>query len=1076
LGQVLNARGSFGPYMWSPVVNNIVSIIGFGAFLVLFGRFSEGGRMADPSAWTAGPITLVGGVATLGIVAQALVLLWPLHRIGFRFRPSLDWRGAGLATAGGIAGWTLAAQVVGQLGILVVINVANSAGAGAGAAIAGNNAYGNAFMIFMLPHSLVTVSLLTAMFTRMSGHAAADDTAAVRGDVDTGLRLIGVFTVIAGAVIAVLALPMVRVIWPTTLPLASASLPPIIVALTLGLPALGVWALVQRVHYSYEDAKGLFAIQVAMGVVVAAGAVLARLVLPRSSWVAGAALAIAVSYTLGAVWGGISVRRRIGGIGTRGTLGVVVRALLAGAVAVAVGWPLSRQFGDLSQIGFAAALGVCVLVGLVMLGLYAALLYALGVEELTELAAPLLRAARRSMGSVTTRLLRRRTEGEGVEVTIGQGTQLAGRYRLEHPTPFDLPGAECWTAHDQILDRPVRALLLREGRVHEAQDAARRAALVTDPRLLRVLDVGSHEGIAYMVTERVPGRDLGQLTAHGPLPADQARAIVGEAAVALEVARRRGVHHLALRPSAVHVTPAGAVVVSGLAVDGELTGEGPRDARSTTRTDAVALVALLYLALTGRWPSPDGAPAHGMAPAPLMAGDPIAPAEISPGVPNDLDTLCTVTLGPNDDGPHSPAELVRELEPWGTITAIEPATARAGRPSRVVDTAVDVPLPGPHDAPADGAAAQGEQPDGVVGAQGLGTGLDTHRGSAPDAPVVAPRGRGAPPPAIPPTLRRGDPRVTAASAGGGGITVPAPSAGGAGAAAPVSVPAPQPAARPAPTGAARPPHPPRDRPVRTSAFGLFDDVPPAQPPAIPPGPPAPHEESRSFDEVLGRSAGALVRKRFNPTPLVLALVAILIVIGIGWAWKALTKPAPPIGGTDGFGNPVDISQTPSTSTTDSPSASATQSPTPTDLPTAAPVIASAQQVDPPPQGDNNEHPELVGRAIDGDPSTMWVSRTYKNPKFGMKPGIGYAVILAKPAMVSEVTLLTSSTGGHVEVRATSPDKPTEGTVLASGPLSPTTVLTFSKPVEASSIVLWFTELPQTADGRNRVELHEVTLG
>ncbi len=144
-----------------------------------------------------------------------------------------------------------------------------------------------------------------------------------------------------------------------------------------------------------------------------------------------------------------------------------------------------------------------------------------------------------------------------MDVVIGQGTQLAGRYRLEHPVEFDLPGAECWTATDQILDRPVRALLLREGRVREAQDAARRAALVTDPRLLRVLDVGDHEGVAFVVTERVPGRDLGQLTAHGPLPADQARAIVGEAAVALEVARRRGVHHLALRPSAVHVTPAG---------------------------------------------------------------------------------------------------------------------------------------------------------------------------------------------------------------------------------------------------------------------------------------------------------------------------------------------------------------------------------------------------------------------------------------------------------------------------------------------------------------------------------------
>ncbi len=170
------------------------------------------------------------------------------------------------------------------------------------------------------------------------------------------------------------------------------------------------------------------------------------------------------------------------------------------------------------------------------------------------------------------------------------------------------------------------------------------------------------------------------------------------------------------------------------------------------------------------------------------------------------------------------------------------------------------------------------------------------------------------------------------------------------------------------------------------------------------------------------------------------------------------------------------STSPSTSPSDSPSASSTESPTPTDLPSAAPVIASAQQVDPPPQGDNNEHPELVGRAIDGNPTTMWVSRTYKSPEVRHEAGIGYAVILAKPAMVSKVTLLTSSTGGNVEVRATTPDKPTQGTVLASGPLSPTTVLTFSKPVEASSIVLWFTELPQTADGRNRVELHEVTLG
>ena len=51
----------------------------------------------------------------------------------------------------------------------------------------------------------------------------------------------------------------------------------------------------------------------------------------------------------------------------------------------------------------------------------------------------------------------------------------------------------------------------------------------------------------------------------------------------------------------------------------------------------------------------------------------------------------------------------------------------------------------------------------------------------------------------------------------------------------------------------------------------------------------------------------------------------------------------------------------------------------------------------------------------------------------------------------------------------------EGTVLAEGTLAPETVLTLAEPTEAQHIVLWFTELPQTEDGANRLELAEVTL-
>ena len=209
------------------------------------------------------------------------------------------------------------------------------------------------------------------------------------------------------------------------------------------------------------------------------------------------------------------------------------------------------------------------------------------------------------------------------------------------PVGTDLPGVESWTARDQILDRPVRALVLRGGNVAAAQDAARRAALVSDPRLLRVLDVGDHEGVAYTVTEPVVGQDLAELTANGPLPADKARAIVGEAAVALEVARRRGVHHLALRPAAVHVTPDGSVVVSGLAMDGELLERPHGDAKSTTRADTVGLVALLYLALTGRWPDLPAARARSRARvAPAVAGAPVRARRALPGRARTTSTPC----------------------------------------------------------------------------------------------------------------------------------------------------------------------------------------------------------------------------------------------------------------------------------------------------------------------------------------------------------------------------------------------------------------------------------------------------
>ena len=940
LGQVLNARGNFGPYMWAPVANNVVAIAGLVTFIVLFGRYVPGGGGTEIANWDSAMVAVLAGTATLGVVVQALVLVFPLYRSGFRFRPRWDWRGAGLNTAGRVAGWTFAALLVGQIGILIVMRIASAASQEAdSAAIAGNAAYTHAFTIFMLPHSLITVSLLTALFTRLSDHAAARDTKAVRTDFSIGLRTTSVFTVFAAVCLSVLALPLVRVVLPSASAAEASSLAPVIVALVAGLVALGAWSLCQRVFYAYEDAKGLFRIQVVMACTVGAGSLAGYLLLPARWWVAAAGASIAASYFLGAVWGGAQVWNRLGG-GPGPIIRLHVRAILAAGAAAAVGWPLSLVFGSLSTAGFPKALAVCVLVGSVMLASYLALLRLLGVAEAEDLLRPVLARLRRSR--------KQPVPAPPVEVdldapdgVIGRGTLLAGRYRLHQPLVTDLPETDSWTARDQILDRPVRALLLHS-KVQPAQDAARRATLVSDLRLLRILDVGDHEGLAYVVTEPVVGQDLARLTLHGPLPADQARAVVGEAAVALEVARRRGVHHLALRPSTLHVTPDDSVLVTGLGIDGELFGSTVSGARETTRADAVGLVCLLYLALTGRWPELPGGPANPGAPvAPTDQGRPVPPTELNPGVPADLDTLCTVTLGPYESGPNSPAELVQELAPWGPIRAqgifdavdAAEASVASGPPSPIADaddfiaqsaagwtvatiTEHELGLPAEEELglPADDEAGAEELAEDDAEAQAEPEPADVEPPTTevpappaddePAADVQADAGAGAEPE---PDADASDEAAADVQADAGAQAEPEPAAqAGDEPAADVqtesaAVEPPATVAPPQLTAPAAVPHVMQGRSLVTEAVVPRPSLPaatPARPEAI--GPlPADWLGDQEFDSLVASPAKPQPR-RVSTGPVFLAIVAAVLLFGLIFAWTRLTAPAPPIGGPGGL--------------------------------------------------------------------------------------------------------------------------------------------------------------------------------
>ena len=129
-------------------------------------------------------IWILAGTATLGVAVQAAALWLPLRASGFRYRPVWGFRGVGLRSASKVAGWTFAAVALSQAGYIVTSQVMTRAThllEGRDEVGAGLAAYGYAFLLFMLPHSLITVSLVTALFTRLSQAAHRGDSAAGGG-------------------------------------------------------------------------------------------------------------------------------------------------------------------------------------------------------------------------------------------------------------------------------------------------------------------------------------------------------------------------------------------------------------------------------------------------------------------------------------------------------------------------------------------------------------------------------------------------------------------------------------------------------------------------------------------------------------------------------------------------------------------------------------------------------------------------------------------------------------------------------------------------------------------------------
>ena len=404
IGQVLNANGRFGAYMWAPVVNNVVAISGLILFINLIGRQTT--EQFSPDSWPAAATLVLAGSTTLGVALQALVLLFPLKKLGLGLRLSFGLRGVGLGETARVAKWTIITMLVGNGAYLVYTNVASIAtkarpdylAMDPPRLIAGQVNLETAAMLYIIPHSVFALSLATVLFNRMSHAYVEKNLDGVRETISHGLRVIGVATVFASAALVVLAGPIGM--WFGGGSNATAALQAqVLVLLAVSAPFLSATFLMNRAFYADEDAKTPMVMQIILAA-LGVGLALAAAALPADRIVFGLAIAYSIGNIAAVVLSHIFLNRKLGHYGAARVFDVHVRLTVAALGAAAAGAAALAALGGYSPDGFAwrsfsSAVVVLVVCGALMAVAYYVMLRILKVRELDEFLEPVLARLKR---------------------------------------------------------------------------------------------------------------------------------------------------------------------------------------------------------------------------------------------------------------------------------------------------------------------------------------------------------------------------------------------------------------------------------------------------------------------------------------------------------------------------------------------------------------------------------------------------------------------------------------------------------------------------------------------------------
>ncbi|MEU2615689.1 lipid II flippase MurJ, partial [Micromonospora sp. NPDC007271] len=383
IAAVLNTRGHFAAPMWAPILNNLVVIGVLGLYIGVYGA-----KALQPGQMTPGQILLVGGGTLLGVAVQSAGLLPALRKVGFRWKWRFDFRELGLRELAQLGAWMFCYVGVNQLGLFVVVNLlTRAAGEDSQKTQAGLFIYNGVFLLLMMAHGIIAVSIITALMPRMSAAAGEGRFRDVTADLSRGTRMVTAVLAPVAVCYAVLAGPLSVVIfrYGAFTGKDAVALSTVLLVAAIGLVPFSISQLFTFAFYALPDTKTPALVNipvVALRVLLQIGLFLA---FSATFAAAGMMLGNAISYVAAAVISAMLLRPRVGRIGLGEIMRTMGRVLVAALGAALVGLVVVRLLpGDPAHLSWLAA-AVRLLVGGAVIGAtYLGLAMVLRIGEITE--------------------------------------------------------------------------------------------------------------------------------------------------------------------------------------------------------------------------------------------------------------------------------------------------------------------------------------------------------------------------------------------------------------------------------------------------------------------------------------------------------------------------------------------------------------------------------------------------------------------------------------------------------------------------------------------------------------------